>query len=131
MADLPGLVEGAHCNVGRGHKFLQHIERTQVLLYVVDITGFQLSHRHRALDAYSSTEVLVKELELYSPGLAHQRKAILAVNKMDSPQALSKFEVLLLELKEKSPVHFHSIVACSGLNKTGTEAIKKILFSLF
>ena len=127
VADLPGLVEGAHNNVGRGHKFLQHIERTSVLLYVIDIMGFQLSRRHTMLDPYSSVCVLVEELESYCPGLAHTRKSILALNKMDTPQAHGCLQVLLQRLKEKSPVDFHSIIGCSALKKTGTEAIRSIL----
>lgn len=43
MADLPGLVEGASHNIGMGHKFLKHIERSSLLLMVVDIMGFQLT----------------------------------------------------------------------------------------
>jgi GTP-binding protein len=127
IADLPGLVEGAHRNVGRGHKFLQHIERTRALLYVLDIGGFQLSRRHSMLDPYSALQVLVSELELYCPGLAHSRQAILALNKMDTPQAHNNFEILLQQLKESSPVEFHSIIGCSALNRTGTEAIKNII----
>ena len=127
IADLPGLVEGAHRNVGRGHRFLQHIERTRALLYVVDIGGFGLSSRHRVLEPYAAIQVLVSELELYCPGLAHSRPAILAINKMDTPHASNKLEILLHRLREKSPVEFHSIIGCSALNKTGTEAIKNII----
>ena len=130
IADIPGLVEGAHANIGRGHKFLQHIERTKALLYVVDIRGSQLSSRHPHMDPFESLQVLVEELELYCSGLAHTRKAVLVLNKMDSPEAQTNLKCLLGELKEHSPLHFDGIIGCSARNKTGTEMIKNILFNL-
>ena len=46
MADLPGLIEGAHANIGMGHNFLKHVERTKIIALVVDVNGFQLSPQH-------------------------------------------------------------------------------------
>ncbi|XP_025785060.1 GTP-binding protein 10 [Puma concolor] len=86
VADLPGLIEGAHMNKGMGHKFLKHIERTRQLLFVVDISGFQLSSQTQYRTAFETIILLTKELELYKEEL-QTKPALLAVNKMDLPGA--------------------------------------------
>jgi Obg family GTPase CgtA len=82
VADLPGLVEGAHINVGMGHKFLKHVERTKLLMFVVDVHGFRLSAKHELRSAFQNVILLNKELELYSPQLVN-KPAILVINKID------------------------------------------------
>ena len=60
VADLPGLVEGAHENVGMGHKFLKHVERTKLLAFVVDLFGFRLSVKHELRSAFENVVLLNK-----------------------------------------------------------------------
>ncbi|OQV20354.1 putative GTP-binding protein 10 [Hypsibius exemplaris] len=69
MADLPGLIEGASQNVGLGHRFLRHVERTRLLYFVIDVNGFQLSPMHPHRTAFETLVLLNKELELYKESL--------------------------------------------------------------
>ncbi|XP_063231944.1 GTP-binding protein 10 homolog [Bacillus rossius redtenbacheri] len=94
VADLPGLVEGAHANEGLGHRFLKHVERTKLLLLVVDALGFRLSPRHRHRSCLETVLLLNKELELYKEDLL-LKPAVLVVNKMD----LSGADAVLRDVK--------------------------------
>ena len=78
LADLPGIIEGAHRNKGLGHEFLQHAERTKVLLYVIDGT---ISDENRT--PLKDFSVLQEELRLYKDGLLLKKPQVLAVNKSD------------------------------------------------
>lgn len=101
MADLPGLIEGAHKNVGMGHQFLRHVERTQLLLLIVDIFGFQLSQNHIRRNCMENIYALNKELELYDSTLL-EKPAILLVNKMDmngSHEEYLRFEKQFRDLR--------------------------------
>ena len=80
VADIPGLMEGAHMNVGLGHEFLRHIVRCKVLVFVVDMAG--TDNRNPIEDLGS----LRKELELYDRTLS-DRPWFVVANKMDDPQA--------------------------------------------
>ncbi|MCS6959434.1 MAG: GTPase ObgE [Pseudanabaenaceae cyanobacterium SKYGB_i_bin29] len=74
FADIPGLIEGAHLGVGLGHDFLRHIERTRLLIHLVDLT---------APDPIGDYHTILKELAAYGHGLPEKRR-ILALNKIDA-----------------------------------------------
>ena len=83
LADIPGLIEGAAEGVGLGHRFLRHVERSRLLLHLVDMSG--LGEQEPWEDFYT----IDKELELYREDLA-QRKRIIVANKMEMPGAEEK-----------------------------------------
>jgi GTPase len=76
IADIPGLIEGAHEGTGLGHEFLKHVERTKLLIHVVDIAGTE------GRDPIQDFDVINQELRMYSPVLA-DKPQIVAANKMD------------------------------------------------
>lgn len=98
VADLPGLIEGAHMNKGMGHKFLKHVERTKQLLFVVDVCGFQLASKTQFRSAFDAVQLLTKELELYKEELI-LKPALLVVNKMDLPDAEDNLAELMEQLQ--------------------------------
>ncbi|XP_027703675.1 GTP-binding protein 10 isoform X2 [Vombatus ursinus] len=140
VADLPGLIEGAHMNKGMGHKFLKHIERTKQLLFVVDVSGFQLSSKTKFRSAFETVILLTKELELYKEDLM-MKPSLLAVNKMDLPDAEDKFSELVNQLRnpkdfshlfEKDEIpgktmEFQHIIPISAQTGEGIEELKNCL----
>jgi GTP-binding protein len=88
VCDVPGLIAGAHNNVGLGHKFLRHIERCKVIVILLDMAGTD------GREPWDDHEQLLRELELYDPDLLDRPRLVVA-NKMDEPQAeanLKKFK---------------------------------------
>jgi len=85
LADLPGLIEGAHQGVGLGHEFLRHAERTRCLIHVIDMAAIE------GRDPVNDYHLINRELALYSPALA-RRPQVVAANKMDLPDAARNFE---------------------------------------
>src|SRR5437660_7789214 len=77
VADVPGLIEGAHRGLGLGHQFLRHLERTKVLVHLVDISSAT------GRDPASDLDTLRRELELFEPTLA-AKPQLVAANKMDA-----------------------------------------------
>ena len=96
VADIPGLIEGAHDNVGLGHEFLRHIERTKVLIYVLDMAGVD------GRTPWEDFASLKQDLELYQSGLS-ARPALIAANKMDLPEAAENLIRLKAELGPDAP----------------------------
>jgi GTP-binding protein len=87
VADIPGLIEGAHQNVGLGHDFLRHIVRCKLLVFVLDTAG---SEGRNPIEDFGS---LRRELDLYDPTLG-QRPWIIAANKMDLPGAEENLAII-------------------------------------
>ena len=77
VADVPGLIEGAHRGLGLGHQFLRHLERTKVLVHLVDVSG------STGRDPVADLDTVRRELELFQPALA-SKPQLVAANKMDA-----------------------------------------------
>lgn len=105
MADIPGLIDGASANKGLGHKFLRHIERCTLLLFVLDAAG---TDNRNPLDDYRS---LQRELKLYDPTLL-DKPALIVANKCDLPEAAEHLKKLQKKLKN---VHVVSCFDDTGL----------------
>ena len=112
MADIPGLIDGAAEGVGLGHDFLRHVERTKVIVHIVDASGVE--GRDPVEDYYK----INKELKIYSEKIA-RRPQILAANKMDLPGAQENFE-RLKELAEKEGIEIFPI---SAATRQGTKEL--------
>ena len=93
LADIPGLIEGAHRGVGLGHQFLRHVERARVLLHVVDAT---------VSDPVATYEAVREELELYNPALA-AKPELVALNKIDRPDVRDRLQDVLTRFKGAFP----------------------------
>ena len=106
MADVPGLIEGAHRGVGLGHRFLRHVERSRVLLYVIDASGIE------GRDPVHDLGVLRSEIELYRKDLA-DRPALVFANKTDLAEA-GRWLPALREASEAIGAEFYSGSAATG-----------------
>ena len=109
VADVPGLIEGAHAGHGLGHQFLRHIERTRVLLYIIDVSA--ASDRHPGDDL----ETVRRELELFDPSLVG-RPQIVVANKIDALDDAGRLAALETRAAARSlPVHAISAVTGEGV----------------
>lgn len=108
LADIPGLIEGAHEGKGLGHDFLRHVERTRVMFHLVDMSGFD------GEDPYKMILMIRKELEAYSPKLL-KKPVILIANKMDTTGADERLAALKKKLK-KTKIYPISAATGEGLD---------------
>ncbi len=117
LADLPGLIEGASKGEGLGDKFLRHIERTRVILHVLDMAGVE------GRDPYQDYLLINKELEAFNPKLLERPMVILA-NKMDIEGAEDNLNYFKTKVKDKK------IFAISAFNNKGLQEVIDYLSEL-
>src|SRR4051812_8679236 len=108
MADLPGLIEGASEGVGLGHQFLRHIERTRVIVHVIDMAATE------GRDPFEDYLAINKELKEYNLRLT-ERPQIIVANKMDMPDAEENLEMFKEQLEEDYPIFPISALTRQGL----------------
>jgi len=124
VADIPGLIEGAHAGAGLGQKFLRHVERCRVLIHLVEGASPEPGR-----DPRKDLAALGRELELYSPELS-KKPRILAVSKVDLPEARAggkKLERLLARRKTPEKVHLVSAVTGEGIDAL-VDAVGRAVF---
>ncbi|KIL44544.1 GTPase ObgE [Jeotgalibacillus soli] len=108
MADLPGLIEGAHSGVGLGHQFLRHIERTRVIIHVIDMSALE------ARDPYEDYVTINNELKEYNLRLT-ERPQVVVANKMDMPEAEENLKAFREKVGEDIQVFPISAISRQGL----------------
>ena len=123
MADIPGIIEGANTGIGLGHEFLRHIERTRILLHIVDISGTE------GRNPIEDFDIICEEMEKFNPALA-QKPQIAVGNKMDVLYDDSLQKEFENAMKERGiEVFFISAAAHKGtqeLMKTVASKLKEI-----
>jgi GTP-binding protein len=112
VADVPGLIEGASEGAGLGHRFLRHLQRTRLLLHVVDLAPFD-----DTVDPVKEARAIVAELKKYDPAL-HAKPRWLVLNKIDmiaAEERASRVKDFVRRLRWKGPVFQISALARDGL----------------
>ncbi len=112
VADIPGIIEGAHDGVGLGHAFLRHVERTRVLLHFVDVSGCE------GRNPIDDVHIINNELVKYSEKLAEKPQIIVA-NKMDIPMFDDNFS----EFKEQIESEGYTVFAISCATRQGIQEV--------
>ncbi len=121
VADIPGIIEGAHRGEGMGLEFLRHIERTRLLIFLVDVSGYA------SIDPLKALKILFQELKAHNPGLLFKQKMIVA-NKID---LLEKDCPNLLRVRNFARYRRLPFLAISALREENLEQLKAKLFALY
>ncbi|WP_024831674.1 GTPase ObgE [Ruminiclostridium josui] len=116
IADIPGLIEGAHEGVGLGHEFLRHVERTKLLIHVVDVSGVE------GRDAIEDFDTINSELKKYNEVLS-TRPQIVAANKMDIPGAEENYKAVKEELEKRGYRVF-------GISAATNKGLKELMYAV-
>ncbi|MFZ3101997.1 MAG: GTPase ObgE [Desulfitobacteriaceae bacterium] len=109
IADIPGLIEGAHTGAGLGHDFLRHTERTKLILHILDISGSE------ERDPLNDFKIIQEELRLYRTRL-DERPVLVVANKMDVSGAVENLGRLRIELGEQYKIYPVSAATGEGLS---------------
>ncbi len=120
MADIPGIIEGAHNGKGLGDQFLRHIQRTKTLLFLIDINSN---------DPFDDYQVLKKELHLYDPYL-DKKPHIIVLSKMDTIPEEDKEEFLNLLKNEFETKLRERVISISSISGENLNVLKKHLFNI-
>ena len=112
VADIPGIIEGAHEGIGLGHAFLRHVERTRILLHLVDVSGCE------GRDPIEDVHIINEELVKYSEKLADKPQVIVA-NKMDIPSFNENFEKFKAQMEEEG----YTVFAISAATRQGIDDV--------
>ncbi len=118
MADLPGLIEGAHTGIGLGHEFLRHVERTRVIVHVVDMSGSE------GRDPYEDWVKINDELKLYNVKL-ERRPQLVVANKMDIPEAAEHLEIFKRKLEEE-----HGITEVIPISAASRQGVRELIYRI-
>lgn len=121
IADIPGLIKGAHKGMGMGIRFLRHVERTSVLLHILDISNEQDTN------AYEDFETLNQELALFSPFLM-EKSQVVAINKIDLPVTRERLKKEIDRFKKKGiKVSSFSAATGEGIDNVINDITRKLL----
>ena len=105
VADIPGLIEGAHQGHGLGDQFLKHVERTKVLVHLVDVS-------QTGRDPVTDFKTILQELELFNKELLNRRQLVIAskIDVLEDPKKITRLKLMCARRK----IPFHAISAVTG-----------------